>query len=229
VTEVSSDDQQGLKDRKQDYNRVKSRLKVACGLSRNADYLAYELHGGPWELIRDIDAELKRKWQARGGLLGGVPDYKTYARNPQELRKYAAEAMENASLAWRQLQTDEEKEIYINFVFEHDKGYNRILEFSRRWKVGERPEIEEAPDLKDVKQEKGSGYDTNAKTGREATQSFGAIATTFRLSGDIRNGMNGGWRGRILYNENIGSIQLTGWDPNARTYKYIYLGRGKVT
>jgi len=80
-----------------------------------------------------------------------------FASAPQKLKGYAQYVIAKTQLVWINLKTEEEKEKFIFYVFEHDKGYNRIIECIDSWFAGVRPREEDAPDLQRLKQEKGAG------------------------------------------------------------------------
>jgi len=221
IREVSSQPNRGWIGMTQDLERVKSRLRFAWWLYHNADYLAYELSPqSSWQLVEDLDGALTERWEVRGGLLGGRADHEIFASTPHKLREYGQKVIKETERIWRTLQSDEDREKFLYYVFEHDKGYNRIIEYLQNWEVGLRPEKAKAPD--ELEQVKGVGG--LEKGGGK--KGFQALATIFALQGDIRNGMGGLWKGRVFYTEEVGSYEMTDFDLTKREYTYKYLGPG---
>ncbi|MGD9826384.1 hypothetical protein [Desulfobacter sp.] len=84
-------------------------------------------------------------------------DHTTVCISTSEIERVCPVCHCENSTGWINLKTEEEKEKFIFYVFEHDKGYNRIIECIDSWFAGVRPREEDAPDLQRLKQEKGAG------------------------------------------------------------------------
>ncbi len=221
IRNVSSHKDRGWIGRMQDEKRVKSRLRICWNLFHNADYLVSKLspQSSP-VLIDELNTELQRKWDVAGGLLGGKPDFERYALAPQQLRGYGQYVITRTEIIWRGLKAAEDKEKFIYHVFEHDKGYNRIVEAIDGWELGVRPKEEDVPDLQRLQQEKGVGGLEKGVGKKVVIQ----ISTILGLEGDVRAGLDGKWKGKVFYKKEVGSYEMTDFDPKTREYTYKYLG-----
>lgn len=218
VKEVGSDPNRGWIGMTQDLDRVKSRLHFVWQFYNNADYLTKELSPeSSWELVQDLDIALQRLWNVAGGLLGGTQDYKNWASNPSQLKIYGQKVIKETEKIWRALVSDEDKEKFITHVFEHDKGYNRIIGFIETWGLGVRPEKQEPKELIH-----GEGVGKLSRDG--GTIAFGPLSIMFNLpQTEIRSGMNGGWKDRVFHQEGDGNFKMTGWNQLQRLYSYEFL------
>lgn len=224
IRTVSSKEACGWKGMQQDEKRVTNRLFIACAMHDNAQYLYEKLQPRTyWQLIQELDAALKDKWDVAGGLIGGIADYKRYANKPQELRTYAKQAMKETNAIWPKLQTEEDKEKYLYYVFEHEKGYHRIVECIGKWEhLGERPKkLVGEPEWTKVKGGLGR------VGGRKA---FGALQACFAIQQKhMRDLMNGKFVGKVFYIKGEGSYKLIKFHMSneqgkvVREYEYTYL------